>query len=137
MPRTGIAAMIVVMSLAAAVTVDADDRPRRGRRGYDGRGTVRSRVVVRPPVIVHHYGAPRRAVPFGRLAYRPVYRPGLGIGIFIGSPYRYSRPYYSPRYYSPGYSYGYAPFAYAAPYADVNVRPEQTVHYRGDMRVVP
>jgi hypothetical protein len=52
-----------------------------------------------------------------------VYRPGLGVGIYIGLPYlhgfaAYGYPYYAGPYYP--YRYGYygyaAPFPYAAPY---------------------
>jgi PEGA domain len=54
--------------------------------------------------------------------YRPgYYRPGLSVGVFLGSP-GYYRPYY-PGYYAPYPYYGYAPYGYApsayghAPYA--------------------
>jgi hypothetical protein len=72
--------------------------------------------------------APGRPVPYGRYygpryGYPPVYRPGLGVGIYIGSPYLhgfvgYGHPYYAPYPYRYGYyGYGYAaPFPYAAPY---------------------
>lgn len=124
MPFTRIAIASVVMCLAAAGVAQADQEGRRGRgRGRDGRVAVQRRAVVRPPIGVRRHVYPRRVTPYGygaRLAYRPVYRPGLGIGIYIGSPYRYAYPAYGRRYYVrpyPYYGYGYAtPHPYAAPY---------------------
>jgi hypothetical protein len=213
MPFTKIAVASVVVCLAVAGVAQADQDGRRGRgRGRHGRVAVPRGAIARPPVVVQRHVYPRRVTPYGyggRLAYRPVYRPGLGIGIYIGSPFRYRYPAYAWPYYArpyphygyatpyANYSYGYAtpyPYPYpqhsygiqAAPppgtlyggvqldgyYAgivddfdgawqrvalepgphrfeiaapgletltfEVNVRPNQTVRYRGDMmRVVP
>lgn len=68
--------------------------------------------------------------------YRPgYYRPGVSVGVFLGSA-GYYRPYYPyPGYYAPYPSYGYAP--YASEYDDVGgvrlqVSPrDATVHVDG------
>ncbi len=132
MPFTRVAIASVVVCLTAASVAQAGQESRRGRgRGRDGRVVVQPRGVVRPPVVARRDVGPRRVAPYAyraygaRLAYRPVYRPGLGIGIYIGSPYRYGyarygRPYYARPYpHSSGYS-GYAspypyPYAYQSP----------------------
>jgi hypothetical protein len=104
--------------------------------------SVQRRVIVRPPVVVRRHVYPRRVVPYGygaRLAYRPVYRPGLGIGIYIGSPYRYAYPSFGPRYYARPYPYygyyGYgAPYPYAHPYpshAGIYAAPPRGALYGG------
>lgn len=123
MPLTKTAIASVVVCLAAAGVAQADQDGRRGRgRGRDGRGVVQRRAVVRPPIIVQRHVYPRRVTPYGyraRRAYRPVYRPGLGIGIYIGAPHRYAYPTYNRRYYArpyPYYGYGYAaPYPYLYP----------------------
>jgi len=120
MSFTKIAMLTAVVCLAGATVADADQRRGRGRsRGRDARVVVQPRVVVRPPVVVarRHAGS-RWAASFGaRLAYRPVHRPGLGIGIYIGSPFRYSHRAYSRPYYATPYPYNYGYYGYASPYA--------------------
>ena len=119
MPFMKAAIISVVVCLAVASAADADQRRGRGRsRDRGGRVVVQPRVVVRPPVAVaRRHAYPRGRAPFGaRLAYRPVYRPGLGIGIYIGSPHRYSRRVYSRPYYATPYPYSYG-YGYNSPYA--------------------
>jgi hypothetical protein len=138
MPFTKIAIASVVVCLAAAGVAHADQDGRRGRgRGRDGRVAIQRRAVVRPPVVVQRRVYPRRVTPYGyraRLAYRPVYRPGLGIGIYIGSPYRYAypgyrRPYYAPRYRSYAPPYPYYGYGYATPYPYAYNYPSQAGIY--------
>ena len=155
MPFTKIAIAGVVVCLAGASVVEAQGRRgqgrgRDGRDGRDGRASVQRRVVVRSPVVVQRHVAPRRVAPYGyghsyggRFAYRPVYRPRIGFGIYIGSPYRYGYAAYGPRYYARPYpySYGYgygAPYPYAYPYqsygshgAGIYAAPPQGALYGG------
>jgi hypothetical protein len=76
-----------------------------------------------------------------RYAYRPVYRPRLGFGIYIGAPHgyvSYGRPYYARPYQYP-YAYGYAapyPYPYSPsyaypPYAGVYAAPPANASYGG------
>lgn len=103
-------ALLTVVSIAAvSAPAEAQGRARRGGGGGAGvgravpRGAVpRGTIVPRRPVIV----APRVV---GAVPYRPYYygyRPGLSVGFYAGSPYRY--PYYS-RY---GYPYSYSSYGY-------------------------
>jgi len=141
MPFTKTTMMTVVVCLAVATVADADQRRGRGRsRGGDDRVVVQPRVVVRRPIVAERHAIPRGRAPFGaRLAYRPVHRPGLGIGIYIGSPYRYGyvsygRPYYSRPYPYSYRSYGYpVPYGYAAPYSP----PYPTYPSYGGVYAVP
>jgi hypothetical protein len=95
--------------------------------------------VARPPVVVHRRDVSRNVTYYGRGAYRPVYRPRIGVGIYIGSPYRYAypaygrRPYY-PAPYPPTYGYyGYgAPYRYSYPYP-----PYSSPSYTGIYAVPP
>ena len=99
-----LSAMVCVMT-AGAVQADSE-RDRDRRRGRSARAVVRHHNVYRPPVVVHRHAGPRvvRVSPFGsRLGYHRVHRPGLGIGIYIGSPYRY--PAYQQRHRAYGYPY--------------------------------
>jgi hypothetical protein len=74
--------------------------------------------------------------PYGYGYYRPgYYRPGVSIGVFLGTP-GYYRPYYPyPAYYAPYPSYGHG--AYAPEYDDIGgvrlqVSPrDATVHVDG------
>ncbi len=122
MPFKKIAMATIVVCLSAASIADADQRGERRRsRGRDTRVVVQPRIVVRPPVVARRYGSPRVAARYaGRLAYRPVHRPGIGFGIYIGSPYRYGSPYaypgYGRPYYPTPYPYGYGYYGYATPY---------------------
>jgi PEGA domain-containing protein len=127
-----VGALVCVM-MAGAVDASADQD--RGRRRGRDRVVVQPRVVVRPP-IVHRYA--RRPVvrvsPFaGRRAYRPVYRPRIGFGIYIGSPFRYGYPGYARRYYSAPYPYAYGyPYGYAYPaYSGVYAAPPVNALYGG------
>ena len=125
MSVTRIAILCVLVCVMAAGAVHGQGRGRRGGRDdrdeREGRGArieVREtrggghrRAVARPPVVVRGYVAPPvvRVAPYGRrLGYRPVYRPGRGVGIYIGSPYRYSAYGYGWPYYAAPYMYGYA-----------------------------
>jgi hypothetical protein len=142
MPFTKAALISVVVCLAIATGADADQRRGRGRsRGHRSRVFVQPRIVVRPPVVVaRRHAYPGSVVPFGaRHAYRPVRRPGLGIGIYIGSPFRhsyraYSRPYYATPYsyaYPYPYGYGYAtPYPYPA-YSGIYAAPPADALYGG------
>jgi hypothetical protein len=126
MPFTQTAIASVVVCLAASSLSYADQGSRRGQ-GHGGRVVVSPGVVVRPPVAVPRHAVPRGVPPHGgyygaQWGYRPVYRPGLGFGIYIGSPYvhgvvGYGHPYYA-RPYPYWYGYGYStpfPYAYAYP----------------------
>jgi hypothetical protein len=77
---------------------------------------------------------------YSRGWYAPVHRPGLGIGIYIGSP-RYYAPYrrysYAPPVYgyaAPIYGYPYAGYSYASPYpayGAIYAAPPANAHYGG------
>lgn len=113
MPFRKVAMATVVVCLAAASVVDADQRGERRRRGRDTHIVVQPRIVVRPPVVARRYGSPWISPYAGRRAYRPVYRPGIGFGIYIGSPYRYGYPNAYPYPYAPyGRRYAPAPYPY-------------------------
>ena len=132
--------LTLVLCLTSASVALADQERRRGRgRRDDGR------VVVRPPVVVHRRVAPRAyyapARPhwrYGRGWYAPVHRPGLGFGIYIGSPGRYYAPYRRYSYAPPVYGYaapiyGY-PFAYNSPYpahGAIYAAPPPNAYYGG------
>jgi hypothetical protein len=147
----------LVVCLTAASAAQADQDRRRGRRGRDdARVVVRPRIVVAPPV-VHRRGGARRAQyargwpyrSYGRGWYAPVHRPGIGFGIYIGSPGRYYAPYrrysYAPPTYgyaAPIYGYPYAgPYAYNDPYpahGAIYAAPPPDAYYGGvRLDVVP
>jgi hypothetical protein len=111
--------VLAVATCAVATHADAQDRGRR-RSGHGGRVIVQPRVIVRPPVVARRYARPPVVgiAPFGgRLAYGPVYRPSIGVGIYIGSPYRFGYPAYRPRYYATPYPYSFSyPYPYPYPY---------------------
>jgi PEGA domain len=205
---TKVSSIGVLVFVMVASVAHADPGQDRERRRHDARVVVQPRIVVQPPVVARRYFAPpvRHVVPLGRhWGYRHVQRPGLGFGIYFGSPYGhpyapYGRPYYAVPYPYPS-AYGYSsPFqtdlyevldlhglfggvrldvtprdaavhvdgyyagivddfdsslqrlalepgphrleivapGYESLVFEVNVRPYQTVQYRGDMRrIVP
>jgi hypothetical protein len=108
--------------VAAAAHADAEqDRGRRGS-GHSPRVAV-PRVAVRRPLAPRYVPPPVVGVrPYGHLAYGPVHRPGIGFGLYIGTPYGYGYPVYGhPVYghrYFRAYPYPYAyPYLYPYPYA--------------------
>ena len=120
MSPTKVASISVLVCVLMASAVHADSRQdRERRRGRDARVAVDRRAVVRSPVVARRGGARPvvrpvvRVAPFRpQLGYRPMYRPGLGVGIYIGSPYRYRYPTYSRRSYAAPYP---SPYAYGYP----------------------
>lgn len=135
-----ILALTLLLCLTSTSVALADQERRRGRgRRHD------VRVVVRPPVVVHRRVAPRSyyapARPdwrYGRGWYGPVHRPGLGFGIYIGSPGRYYAPHRRYSYAAPIYGYaapiyGY-PYAYNSPYpahGAIYAAPPSNAYYGG------
>ena len=133
LPR--VAAFGVVALAVTAAAVQADPARRGGGRAH------RSGQVV---AVTPHLAGPAfdtrafRPAPVVRILptarYRPVYRPGLSVGISIGSPYRYRYPYryaypyaYADRY---AYPYQYAtPYRYAYPYRHAHSYPGSSVVY--------
>ncbi len=138
MPLRKIACAAVVLCLAAATAAHADQRSARHRTR--GRGTV----IVRPPIVAPRVivrrpfvGARPVVRPFSRRAYGPVYRPGLGFGIYIGAPLRvapYAYGYPAPYSYNAYGTYGYAypaPFGYGYPRTAIVAAPPAGPFYGG------
>jgi hypothetical protein len=97
----GLAAALATMPLPAQAQV-------RGRAG--GAVVGRAAPIAGPSPIV---GGPR---PFSVFPYAPFYRPGIGLGFYLGypgyyGPYGYGYPYYYP--YGPYGAYGAYPYGYA------------------------
>ena len=136
MSLTRIAIVSVVVCLAASVA-QADEQSRQNRRHRrEARVVARHHAGVRPPVVARRYAVPTAVTPFGaRLAYRQVRRPRLGVGIYIGSPYRYSyRAYGRPYYPVPNaYTYGYgSPYSQPySPYTGIYAVPPQAALHGG------
>jgi len=119
-PRIIVGVCILTFALSAAAAQAGPAHRGRGRsRG--GPHAVFVGPHVAQPVFV---GQPFRRAPFARfgpaLRYGPVHRPGLSVGIYVGSPYRY-RSRYAQRYAYPypySYPYAYRPaYPYPHPYA--------------------
>jgi hypothetical protein len=139
-PRIIVGVCILVFALSAAAA-EADPAHRGRGRARGGPHGVFVAPHAAQPVFV--------ARPFRRfgpgLGYRPVYRPGLSVGIFIGSPYRYRYPYaYRYRSPFPYYPYGYAypspyPYAYSypAPAAVYAVPPAGALYGGVRLQVTP
>ena len=103
---------ICVLALALGAPAAQAD-PARREHG-------RARGAAHAVVVVPRAVPPVWRVPVGRdrlgpaARYWPVYRPGLSVGIYIGSPYRYRYRYPYPYAYRHAYQFPY-PYGYAYP----------------------